>query len=194
MKIARAPQIAARRVSPAFLDPVDDFLGPDAVDGERGAHTVEQHFQARQVGAGHNFVLLVTDRQAVGDAQRRIYRRFVRPDIQRRPQVKVEFPVALQYPVVDVDRVLAVGQQQALLENKPVDLVSPRGQPHVEAELAQEVGAMNSDRCAGPFLAAELHLLTVRQLDVFDEVVEHHDAAQRSGQSRNQVAVKAAAL
>src|SRR5450432_714475 len=83
--------------------------------------------------------------------------------------------------VADDDGVLARRQEDTLLEPHALDFEVPHGQAQLEPKLSESRRAR----------AAELELAPVGQHDPFGELVEHHGAAQRVPERRDQQAVEA---
>jgi hypothetical protein len=108
------------------------------------------------------------------------------------PQFDPRRLTARNQPVIDVNRVLEVRHHHALFQRHPADFVPPYGQAHLQSEFGQDVRAGQKRRLIGPALfSAKLDRLTAGQAQQLDQMVEHHRAAQRRGQRRDEQPVKA---
>ena len=107
------------------------------------------------------------------------------------PQFQMHDVLRGQQFIGDEDSVLAMHQLEALLDDDAFRLIAPARQPAFEAELAD---IMVRGRVVGGcrFLAADLQAAAIGQAESFRQMVEHHHAAQRSRQRRDQQAVVAA--
>ena len=88
-------------------------------------------------------------------------------------------PLAVEQRVGDEDGVLEAGKQQPLLERVAVDFVDPDRQAGFEPELAQPVGALDVERAALAFFAAQPVHAAAGQPHAFAELAHHHESAER---------------
>src|SRR5205807_4921105 len=112
--------------------------------------------------------------------------------MQRRPHFQPERTGACAEAIGYVDRVLQVGQENALLKGMIIDLVTPDRQARLQAKFLQVLDPVQLQRTLLMFGGAELDGLAVWQADAFGYIVQHHLAAQRRGQRGNEQAMIAA--
>src|SRR4030095_8762100 len=67
----------------------------------------------------------------------------------------------------------------------------PYGQPHLQAEFGQNIGACHVYLVWPRLFSAKLSHRTVGQAHSLDQMVEHHRAPERDGQRRDEQSVKA---
>src|SRR5579871_250546 len=92
-----------------------------------------------------------------------------------------------QQPVSHMNRVLAVGHDQPLLENNLIGFVSPDRQAGLEAKLRDRERVFSGT--AGQFRRASIHGMTVGPTQPLRERIANHHAAARSRQRGNQQSV-----
>ena len=110
--------------------------------------------------------------------------------MDRRPQLEPDRALALDEPIVDIDRVLLMREKNALFQGETVRFITPDRQAELQAERFQVLGPVQVQRRgAGAFLAAETKRGTVGKTKKLGEMVEHVLPAQRRRQSGDQQAV-----
>ncbi len=191
-KMSWTPQLAARLVAAFFFQPIQKRLRSLALHGERGAPADHAEAQRRHVGAVGDFVTVEDGRQGVGPLERRADLLFVGSKVDGQPQFQPHRALSLDQPVADMDRVLLVQQDNTFFQHPILDRPAPDGQADLQVEGAEEFDAVQVEGSAGRLLAAQAHRSSVRQPDLFGQVVEHHDAAQGRRQRGHEQAVIAA--
>src|SRR5690242_12056371 len=96
-----------------------------------------------------------------------------------RPQLQMNLASFTSHPVADVNRILPVGHDKALLQRDAFDLIDPNRQTALDAELLEVLGAREVHLSVGTLNAAEPDAPAIGELNGFDEIVEHHSAAER---------------
>src|SRR4051794_19407478 len=90
-----------------------------------------------------------------------------------------------------VRRVLAIDQMNALFEHPIVKLVDPDRQPRLQAKAFKMRERTEVADAGDSLLPAKVVNLIVREQHLLGDVVQHHGAAMRGWQRRNERAVKA---
>ena len=74
-------------------------------------------------------------------------------------------------------------QQHAFLDHDVANMISPDGEPVLEAELSQIIGTFQIELSAGTFFRAKRDDVIVTEAEKFRYVIPHHDPSERSRQS-----------
>ena len=193
-EVPRDEQRAHPLITPAPLDEVARLGHELTADGEVDPVPLGalQRELERGVALEPELVARFEHGEGVGRVERPVDGRLVRAKVQRGCELDEHGAVALDHAPRHVRGVLEVREQRALLQAEPVDLVAPHGQPRFEAKLRErrrgvrELGAVfGEERGERDDVAAlEAHLLAHAR--------EHHRAAERRGQGRDEQAVIAA--
>src|SRR5436305_13951608 len=96
--------------------------------------------------------------------------------------------LAREQSIADVNRVLSVQQQQALLDYHSVDFELSDRQLIFHSEVCEIIPAERIFRTAR-FLTPDLDTPPIGQTDIFGEVIQHHYPTKRCRYPRNQKAV-----
>ena len=185
-EVAGAPEIARRLVATAALHGIQDLPDRLAGDVKGGGRAVHPNPEPRQLRAALQLVAVVHDRERVGRRQRGVDRLLVRAKVDGRPDLQPNGFRALDEPVAHMNRVLAIGEQEALLEGQAAQLVAPDRKAQLESELGE---IRDLDRLAG---SAELPAdrggrdRAVGQGELLVQVAQHQHPAERGGQGRDQ--------
>ena len=195
-EVAGAPEGAGGGIAAVVLEPVVDLVDPGPLHRVGRSLADEPEPERGQAAGLAELVAVAGGRQAVLAGQLLVDLRVVRAEVDRRPELQPERPVAGDQPVAQVRGVLEVGHQQPLLDGVPGrELVAPDGQAVVEAELGEVGGAVDLQQvAAGPLLAAEADDRAVGQAEAVGEVAEHQGPAVVAGQGGDQQAVVAAGV
>ena len=179
--------MASGVVAPALLGAVDDVGDRLGAVGEGGVAGVEAHPQRRERRVPHDVVAVIDGQERVS-GQLGIDGRLVMAEMYRRPELEEDVAVAGHEPVRDVDHVVAVGEHDALLEDRAVDVVAPPGEAVDEAEL-REVGVTVEFQPGFGLLGPQLHSAPAGEAQLLGQVGEHHHPPQRVGEGGHQPAV-----
>ena len=188
-EIARAPEVPGRFVAAAPLRVIQDVLDRVARDAERGGRAVCPETQPREVRASEELVAVAQDREPVGKDEGIAHRALMRAEVDRRPHHETDRPRSGEESIADVDRVLAVRDEEPLLQDEPAQLVSPDGKPQLEAELDQVQHVSGLVGSGGlPALGRGGHA-PVRQAEPLVQVTQHVHAAERRREGGDQESV-----
>ena len=185
LEIARAPRVADRCVSALLLEQVRHVLRHFGVKRERRLVITQTKHQGRHRCVERRFEISAACDQHRRCRERVVNRRFVRTCVKVRANSQPEGFDRARHRVGHDDGVLQARHEQPLLDGGAFELVGPDGQPTNQSEARRDVVRRDSR-------SAEPANLPTRQPDALVEPRHEHDAAERSGQRRDQKRVVAA--
>src|SRR5262249_27104132 len=115
--------------------------------------------------------------------------RLMRAEVDRRTHLQAYDSIAGDEVVTNVNRILQVRQEDALLDGEAPHLVPPNRQSLLQAKFRQVIGAVQIERSAFPLLAAEVDGRSIGQPEHFRQMIQHDLAAQRRRECRDQQAM-----
>jgi hypothetical protein len=121
-----------------------------------------------------------------------IDRRFMGPRGKQRPQAEANRSVARHEAVGDVDRVLEARQEQALLDDEPLDGEPPHRETAFEPELFELIDPLEEQRAAHALFAAQPMHSPTGQTQPLAKLADHDEATERRRQGRGQQRMVAA--
>jgi len=189
---AGAPDGAAGVVAALVLDAVPSVNGVASVEHQQAGGAIEGEPERRQLGRSSDLVVVADGGQDVRFGDRPIDAALVGSEVERWAQLQFDRAGAGQQLIGEVDGVLAVGQDDALLDLVPLGVVAPDREAELQAELGEVRDAGEAGGAFGGLAAAELDHAVVRQAKLLREMVEHDDPAERGRQGGDEHAVEAA--
>ena len=151
---ARAPEIAFVRVTARLFRAVDDLTDLSGGDGEAGFLAVQPHAERRHsAAAARDFVAPIHRRHFVGPSGF-IDGGFVMAKLKGGSQFQPGQLRAGGDLIADVNRVLQMRQENALLDHQIAHLVDPNRQAVFETKLAQVIGALQVKLAASALFRA----------------------------------------
>src|SRR5205807_1281949 len=191
---AGTPQLSLVLVAAAFFDSIEHVLertrvlldvrcGTESENAQRRKLVVFAQLDSAAVLSHRHFPLieLLPRHQAL-----------MRTEMQRWTKAQPQSAWTFEQSIDDVSRVLQMRHQHAFLDADSLGRKAPNRAAVLHRELLEDALLGKRDLASAVLVAAQAPAESIRTFEHFLEMIEHHRAAQRSGEGGDQEAVEAA--